>query len=114
MKKIMTVVGALLISSSVFAASQVIHSDKNFSTEAFTEKSQAYEAGFNYLDALKGLSDVELTHKLLVISQSPVKDIKIDNSKVSIEEFAQTRGQLAYRAVINLDYHFTTLKTDNH
>ena len=114
MKKLITIVGALLISSSVFAASQVVNSDKNFSTDAFTEKSQAYEAGFDYLDNLNSLSDVELTHKLLVISQSPVQDIKIDKSNVSIEEFAQTRGQIAYRAVINVDYHFTTLRTNNH
>lgn len=114
MKKLITIVGALLISSSVFAATQVVHSDKNFSTDSFVDKSEAYEAGFNYLDGLKGLTDTQLTHKLLVISQSPVQDIKIDKSNVSIQEFAQTRGQIAYRAVVNVDYHFTTLRSDNN
>ena len=113
MKKLTTLVATLLISSSVFASSQVVHSDKNFSTDAFTDKAQAYEAGFNYLDSLKTLGDAELRQKFLVISQTPAHNIKIDDSKVSIQEFAQTRGQVAYRAIVDVDYHFTTLKTDN-
>ena len=113
MKKLTILAATLLISSSVFASSQVVHSDKNFSTDAFTDKAQAYEAGFNYLDSLKTLDDAELRQKLLVISQTPANNIKIDNSKVSIQEFAQKRGEVAYRAVVNVDYHFTTLRTDN-
>ena len=41
MKKLITLATALLISSSVFASSQVIHSGKNFNTDAFTDKSEA-------------------------------------------------------------------------
>jgi len=113
MKKLTTLAATLLISSSVFASSQVIHSDKNFTTEAFTDKSQAYEAGFSYLDNLNKLSDAQLRQKLILISETPAHDIKIDASKVSIQEFAQTRGEIAYRAVLDVDYHFTTLKSDN-
>ena len=113
MKKLTILAATLLISSSVFASSQVVHSDKNFSTDAFTDKAQAYEAGFNYLDSLNTLGDAELRQKLLVISQTPANNIKIDNSKVSIQEFAQKRGEVAYRAVVNVDYHFTTLRTNN-
>ena len=113
MKKLMTLAATLLISSSVFASSEVVHSDKHFNTEAFTDKAQAYEAGFTYLENLNTLSDAQLRQKLVVISQTPANNIKIDDSKVSIQEFAQTRGQIAYRAVVDVDYHFTTLKTDN-
>jgi len=113
MKKLMTLVSALLISSSVFASSQVVHSDKNFNTDAFAGKSAAYEAGFAYLDNLNNLSETQLKHKLLVISQSAAHDVKINESKVSVEEFAEVRGQIAYRAVIDVDYQFTTLRTDN-
>ena len=113
MKKLTTLLATLLISSSVFASSEVVHSDKNFSTDAFTDKAQAYEAGFTYLDNLKTLSDAQLRQKLIVISQTPAHDIKIDGSKVSIQEFAQTRGQVAYRAIVDVDYHFTTLRTNN-
>ena len=113
MKKLTTLLATLLISSSVFASSEVVHSDKNFSTDAFTDKAQAYEAGFTYLDNLKTLGDAQLRQKLIVISQTPAHDIKIDGSKVSIQEFAQTRGQVAYRAIVDVDYHFTTLRTNN-
>ena len=113
MKKLITLVTALLISSSVFASYQVVHSDKNFSTDAFADKSTAYEAGFAYLDDLNNLSETKLKHKLLVISQSAAHDLKINESKVSVEEFAEARGQVAYRAVIDVDYQFTTLRTDN-
>ena len=116
MKKLTTVsalAATLLISSSVFAASQVVHSDKTFSTEAFTDKAAAYEAGFDYIDSLNTLPANELRQKLIVISETPANDIKIDNSKVTIQEFAQTRDQVAYRAVVDVDYHFTTLSSTN-
>ena len=113
MKKLTTLAATLLISSSVFASSQMVHSDKKFTTDAFTNKSEAYEAGFSYLDNLNNLSDAQLRQKLILISEAPAHSIKIDTSKVSVEEFAQTRGQLAYRAVVDVDYHFTTLKSDN-
>lgn len=113
MKKLTTLAAALLISTGALASTQVIHSEKNFNTDAFSDKSQAYEAGFDYLDNLKDLSDAQLRQKLLVISQTPATNIEIDNSKVFVEEFSQSRGQVAYRAVVDVDYHFTTLKNDN-
>ncbi|MGJ8582131.1 MAG: DUF3316 domain-containing protein [Psychromonas sp.] len=113
MKKLTTLAATLLISTSVFASTQVVHSEKNFNTDSFSSKSEAYEAGFDYLDNLNDLSDAQLRQKLLVISQTPATNIEIDNSKVFIEEFSQDRGQVAYRAVVDVDYHFTTLKNDN-
>ncbi|WP_166373371.1 DUF3316 domain-containing protein [Psychromonas sp. SA13A] len=107
------VAATLLISSSAFAASQVVHSDKTFSTDAFTDKAAAYEAAFDYIDSLNKLPANELRQKLIVISETPANDIKIDNSKVTIQEFAQTRDQVAYRAVVDVDYHFTTLRSTN-
>lgn len=113
MKKLTTLAATLLISTSVFANTQTVHSDKNFSTDSFTDKAAAYQAGFDYIDNLNGLSGSELKHKLLVISQTPVKGIKIDDSEVSIEEFAQNRGEIAYRAIINVDYHYSTYDNNN-
>ncbi|WP_299669238.1 DUF3316 domain-containing protein, partial [uncultured Psychromonas sp.] len=116
MKKFTTltaVAATLLVSSSAFAASQVVHSDKMFTTDAFTSKAAAYDAGFDYIDDLKKLPANELRHELTVISNSPAQDLAIDKSKVTIQEFAQTRDQVAYRAVVDVDYHFTTLKTQN-
>ncbi|WP_299669215.1 DUF3316 domain-containing protein, partial [uncultured Psychromonas sp.] len=69
MKKFTTltaVAATLLISSSAFAASQVVHSDKTFSTDAFTDKAAAYEAGFDYIDSLNTLPANELRQKLIV------------------------------------------------
>jgi len=113
MKKLTTLAATLLISSSVFANTQVVHSEKNFNTDSFANKEQAYDAGFDYLDNLKDLSDSELRQKLLLISQTPATNIKIDNSKVFVEEFSPTRGEIAYRAVVDVDYHFTTRRDDN-
>ena len=113
MKNFTILVATLLISSSVFASTQIIHSDKNFNTDAFTDKASAYEAGFDYVDQLKQLPENKLSHELVLISTTPTKDIKINNTNVSIEEFAQTRGQIAYRAIVNVDYNYTTKKNDN-
>ncbi|MBB1274857.1 MULTISPECIES: DUF3316 domain-containing protein [Psychromonas] len=107
------VAAALLVSSSVFAATQVVHSDKTFSTDAYTNKTAAYDAGFDYLDGLKKLPANELRHALTVISNSPAQDLTIDKSKVTIKEFAQTRDQVVYRAVVDVDYHYTTIKKQN-
>lgn len=57
MKKLTTLAATLLISSSVFAGTQVVHSDKSFSTDGFTNKAAAYEAGFNYVNQLKQLPE---------------------------------------------------------
>ncbi|MEJ6124051.1 DUF3316 domain-containing protein, partial [Vibrio sp. 2-Bac 85] len=80
MKKFTTltaVAATLLISSSAFAASQVVNSDKTFSTDAFTSKAAAYEAAFDYIDSLNKLPANELRQKLIVISETPANDIKI-------------------------------------
>lgn len=113
MKKLTILAASLLISSSVFANTQTIRSDKSFSTEAFADKSAAYEAGFSYLDSLNDLSDSKLKHKLSVTSQSTANNFKIDKSKVSVEEFATNRGEVSYRALINVDYHFTAIDSRN-
>jgi len=113
MKKLTTLAATLLISTSVFANTQVMQSDKSFATDSFTDKSEAYQAGFDYLDSLKTLSDAQLKHKLLVSTRSPVTDISIEKSKVSVEEFAQNRGEIAYRAIIDVDYNYTTINSDN-
>ncbi|MBB1274942.1 MULTISPECIES: DUF3316 domain-containing protein [Psychromonas] len=113
MKKLTTLAATLLISSSVFAGTQVVHSDKNFSTDAFTNKAAAYEAGFNYVNQLKQLPENKLRHELVLISTTPTKDLKIKDTRVSIEEFAQTRGQVEYRAIVNVDYNYKALRSDN-
>lgn len=116
MKKLTTLIAVastLLISSTAFAATQVVHSDKMFTTDAFADKAAAYDAGFDYIDGLKKLPANELRHELTVISNSPAQDVTIDKSKVTIKEFAQTRDQVVYRAVVDVDYHFTTIKTKN-
>ncbi|MDN2663214.1 DUF3316 domain-containing protein [Psychromonas sp. 14N.309.X.WAT.B.A12] len=114
MKKLTTLAAALLISTGALASTQVVHSEKNFNTDAFADKAQAYEAGFAYVDNLENLSDAQLRQKLLIITQSPANNIEIDNSKVSVQEFAQQRGEIVYRAVVDVDYHFSTIKSENH
>jgi len=114
MKKLATLAAALLISTSAFATKQVIHSQKDFNTDTFSNKAQAYDAGFAYVDNLSNLSDSELRQRLLIVSQTPASKIEIDDTKVSVQEFAQQRGEIVYQAVVNLDYHYTTIKNSNH
>ncbi|MEL0628877.1 DUF3316 domain-containing protein [Psychromonas aquatilis] len=108
MKTLTTLAATLLISTSAFAGTQIIHSDKNFNTEYFADKTAAYDAGFDYIDSLNDLSNSALKHKLAIITQNQVKDLNIDDSEVMIEEVAKKRGEVAYRAIINVDYHFST------
>jgi hypothetical protein len=106
MKKLTLLMTTLLLSTSVFASTQTVNEERHFQTNTFTEKSQAYTAGFDYLDSINNLSQKELRNKLVAINPSPVSDIKIDDAKVYVNEFAEDRGQIAYRAVVDVNYHY--------
>ena len=102
----------LLLSTSVFASTQTVNEERHFQTDSFTQKSQAYTAGFDYLESINGMSQKDLRNKLVAINPSPTDDIKIDDAKVYVHEYAENRDQIAYRAVVDVNYHYTAHQSD--
>ena len=113
MKKLTVLAATVLMSATAFAGTQTVYSETNLSTAGFASKAAAYEAGFDYVDALHTASHSELRFKLAPIDESVVSNIKLGDTVVSIEEFSEARGEISYRAIVNVDYQFDTRDNNN-
>ncbi len=113
MKKLTVLATTLLLSATAFAGSQTTYSEKNIKTDGFATKAAAYEAGFDAADALADASKSELRFKLSPSTDKSITDIQIDDTQITIEEFAQAQGEIAYRAIVNVDYHFDSRFNSN-
>lgn len=106
MNKFITVATGLLLSSSVLASDVTLHQGTEVSTASYNTRQEAINAGHDMAENLDAMTQNELRFQLPVNSYQNVKNISIDNSKVQVEEFAQVRGEVKYRAVVNVNYHF--------
>lgn len=114
MKKVTTIAAAaLLLSSTAFAGTQTVYRDSHVVTDSFATKAQALDAAFDLVDNYKQLSPFQLKMKLPTFGDNTVNGVQIDNTEVTVEEFAQSRGNIQYRAVVNLDYHYQSHESDS-
>lgn len=113
MKNLTILAATVLMSASAFAGNQTVYSETNLLTAGFESKAAAYEAGFDTVDALDTASYSELHFKLAPIGESKVTNLKIDDTVVNIEEFSEARGEISYRAIVNVDYHFDSREGRN-
>ncbi|NIY92923.1 DUF3316 domain-containing protein [Vibrio diazotrophicus] len=111
MNKLMTVAAGLLLSTSAFASNVTLHNDTTVMTSSFATKAEALDAGFNVAQNLSDMSQNELRIQLPVDAYQNVNNINIDNTEVKVEEFALVRGEVQYRAVVNVGYHFNAKET---
>lgn len=112
MKKLIALTAGLLVASSAFASTQTSYSATSVTSPSFETKAAAFEAGYDIADSLYSLSEHELRHELPVASYNDVKNISVDDTKVVVEEFAVNRGEILYRAVVDVDYHFDARESD--
>lgn len=104
MKKLLALVAtSLVLSTSVFA-SATSTGNTEIRTDGYSTKAQAYEAGFDVAEDLKTASPAELTFKL---PQHDVSNPSINSVEVSLEEFSAARGDISYRAVVDVDYTYS-------
>ncbi len=111
MNKLMTTAGLLLLSSSAFASNITLHHDTQVSTASYATEAEAIEAGHNLADNYNVMSQNELRFQLPVNSYQNVSNISVDNTKIQVEEFAVVRGEVKYRAIVDVDYHFDAKDT---
>lgn len=113
MKKLITLATGLLLATSVFASTTTVTQTKSFKTDGYQTKSEAYDAGFDLTDALKGMDNSQLRSELSLWAYNSVNGIVIDGSQVTVQETATELGKIEYRAVVNLDYHFNAHESRN-
>jgi len=102
----MTVAAGLLLSTSAFASNVTLHNDTTVATSSFATKAEALVAGLSVAQNLSDMSQTELRFQLPVNAYQNVNNISIDNTEVKVEEFALVRGEVQYRAIVDVDYHF--------
>ncbi|MFN3015201.1 DUF3316 domain-containing protein [Vibrio coralliilyticus] len=113
MKRLITLTSTMLLATSAFASSFVnISGEQNISAGSFDSKSAAYEAGFNLKDSMQDMSQAERKNEFATLGYSHVGDIKLDDFKVKVEEYASNREEVKYRSILNFDYQFKAKQKD--
>ncbi|MFX3895588.1 DUF3316 domain-containing protein, partial [Streptococcus suis] len=69
-------------------------------------RAEAYNAGFDLSDSVKAMDQFQLRFNLPVQSYTLVKNINVGQSEVTVEEFANSNGDIQYRAIVDVDYQF--------
>lgn len=106
MKKVITLTAGLFIASSAFASVQTSHSETTLFSPSYSSQAEAFDAGFDISDSLQAMSEHELRTKLPTLANNTVRNLALDHAQVTVEQFAVERGNIQYRAVVNVDYHF--------
>ena len=108
MKKLITIATGLLLTGSVLANTVTLHKSDKLVTAEYASKSAAIDAGFDLAESLKSNSNSELRKELNLANHSFVRNITVDNTEISTEEFAASREDIKYRAIVNVSYYFDT------
>lgn len=112
MKKLVTVAAGLLLTTSAFASNVTLHQDAKLFSADFDSKAEALNAGYDLSEDVASLSQSELRRALPLVTANQVSDIVVDQTEVKIEEFARVRGEVKYRAIVDVDYHFNAVEND--
>ncbi len=112
MKKLITLAAGLLLTTSAFASTVTLHKDAKVFSADFATKTEAVSAGFDISEDLASMAQNDLRFTLPVSTQHRVDSIAIDQTEITIEEFARVRGEVQYRAIVDVDYHFNTVDND--
>ncbi|ASI89619.1 MULTISPECIES: DUF3316 domain-containing protein [Vibrio] len=107
MKKLAFITASLVMSTAAMATTTSLVGDADFRTEGFNTKEQAYEAGFKMVNDLKSTPSTDLVYKLRVNENNLLRNsIEVQDTQVTVEEFAENSGSIMYRAVIDVDYSY--------
>jgi len=106
MKKMLITAAGLLLTTSAFASTITVDSNATFKTDAYSSQAEAYQAGFELADSFKAMDQGELKFQLPVQSYSRVSNVSVNDSEITIQEFATNSGNVEYHAIVDLGYQF--------
>jgi opacity protein-like surface antigen len=109
MKKLLMIITAsVLLSSASFASTVTQESHKSFSTATYQSKAEAYDAGFKMVENFNTMTNQELYKTFSLNGERFVSDININGTKVTVDEFATSPGEINYKANVDVDYDYNT------
>ncbi|QLK43852.1 acyl-CoA synthetase [Vibrio owensii] len=114
MKKLMTLTSLMLASFSAFAGIHTEHGTQRIVTDNFADKSSAYEASFDLINEIQDMSQTELRRELSIIGHGFARDIHLDNTYVTVEEYSEQRDEVKYRAIVNVFYNYRASDSGNN
>lgn len=112
MKNTIILASGLLLASSAFASTTTVSDNATFKTDAYSSKTEAYNAGFDLSDSVKAMDQSQLRFNLPVQSYTLVKNINVGQAEVTLEEIANNNGDIQYRAIVDVDYNFNAKETN--
>jgi len=113
MRKLTLLATGLLLTSTAYAGETTVVKETTLTTYATPSAELAYEAGYNLIDRIKAMPQKELKNTLPSYADTQVRDIKVDDFKVTIEEFSKERGKIQYRALVSVDYNYSAYENNN-
>ncbi|USD67764.1 DUF3316 domain-containing protein [Vibrio sp. SCSIO 43136] len=106
MKKLALTIAAIM-STSAFATTLHTSSTSELSIDGYKTQEQAYNAGFDLADNLKNQSHNQLMSNLRIISDNvEYNSIEIKDVEVQVESYAKAKGEISYRAVLEVNYDY--------
>lgn len=112
MKNTIILASGLLLVSSAFASTTTVSDNATFTTDTYSSKAEAYNAGFDLSDSVKAMDQSQLRFNLPVQSYTLVKNINVGQAEVTVEEIANNNGDIQYRAIVDVDYNFSAKETN--
>jgi len=113
MKKLMTIAAGLIFTGAAFANTVTVHKDARFLTADYATKTEALNAGYDIAENLNMVKQSQLPREFSIFSENPARNVVITNTEIKTEEFARTRNNIQYRAIVNVDYHFDTHESND-
>ena len=112
MKKLITIAAGLLLTGSVFASTVTLQKNTQLVTADYASKSEAINAAFDIAETLKTNTNNELRKEFKISSHSFARDITVEQTEITAEEFVSSRDDVQYRAIVKVTYHFDTQDND--
>ncbi|MGF1750898.1 MULTISPECIES: DUF3316 domain-containing protein [Vibrio] len=107
MNKLALITASLVLSSTAMATTTSLVGDVDLHSEGFSTKQQAYDAGFQMVNDLKAMPSTDLVYKLRVHEGDLLRNsVQVDDAQVTVQEYAENRGEIKYRAIIDVEYSY--------
>ena len=113
MKKLMTIAAGLVFTGAAFANTVTIHKDATFSSADYATKAEALNAGYDIAENLSMIKQGELRKEFNIFAENAVRNVTVEKTEIQTEEFARTRNNVQYRAIVYVDYHFDTRESSD-
>ncbi|USD66930.1 DUF3316 domain-containing protein [Vibrio sp. SCSIO 43136] len=114
MKTLIALATAALISTSAYATTVYsVSSQTTLRSDGFSDRMQAFDAGHDLAANIDQLDGQMAAKKLRVNKHDMIfNSLLVNGSEVTIEAFSPRKGEIMYRALVNVDYSYKIRDND--